>query len=445
MHRISKLIIYLLCISSYLSYGHGFGADTLIQLDNGQQIPIRTVCLHALRNKVSVSSYDMHKSCCINQSVVTVMQSTTNCSIQLGFDSQLNYANDIICTPTQEFYVPVLAKWIPAYKLNPGDCLLTKDMTTKKVMHKKFIPKNLKIYMLEVQKSHTFFVGKYSVLTHNIFLPLAANLGFVVPFGSVAMGAAGSFFGPVGLVGGIVFGGIIGVAIKAIHKNKIPKYDALNFNITFINNSCHDVSFQNPTATSPGCLIIQDSIDASCYYPIENPLTETPTGCIEIEVNVLSDQVVSGCYETREQEGISDNRCFQQIEESEQLSFYSQNEIDESDKSNVRNQIPTARNWKEFEENCPMGQLHGKKFVHTGKQNPKDGSPIRRLGEDISNTEMFKEDYYYALDRFHDGDHFEVWDKRGNWIGVANLDGTKNEKKSNAVKDKVIRSIKNIL
>lgn len=58
---------------------------------------------------------------------------------------------------------------------------------------------------------------------------------------------------------------------------------------------------------------------------------------------------------------------------------------------------------------------------------------------------MFKKDHYYALDRFHDGDHFEVWDKKGNWIGVANLDGSKNEKKTNAEKDKPSRSIKKII
>ena len=68
-------------------------------------------------------------------------------------------------------------------------------------------------------------------------------------------------------------------------------------------------------------------------------------------------------------------------------------------------------------------------------QNPKDGSPVRKLSEDIPNTEMFKKNRYFALDRFHEGDHFEVWDKNRNWIGVSNLDGSKNEKKTNAVTD----------
>lgn len=435
-----------MCVIFHLSYGHGFGSQILVQLESGLQVSIRQACLHSLYNKVSVLSYDIHRSLYINQPVITGKQSKTNCYVELGFDNQFNHSDDIVCTPTQEFYVPIIHQWVSAYKLNSGDCLLTKNGITKQITHKKFVPKPLKIYMLEIQKSHTFFVGKYSVLTHNILLPVAANLGFVVPFGSVATGAAGSFFGPIGLVGGIVFGGIIGVVIKAIYKNRIPKYDTFNFNIEFIKSSCHNVSLYNEkTTVQSGCFTAQDSIDMGCSYPIEDPLLATSIGCIEIEMNVLNDNVINGCYEIGEQEKVNDSRCFEHVEESEQLLLYSQNKIDESDKSNVRNQIPTARNWKEFEENCPIGQQHGKKFVHTGKQNPKDGSPIRQLSADIPGTEMFKEDYYYAPDRFHKGDHFEVWNAKGKWIGVANLDGSKNEKKTNAEKDKPSRSIREII
>ena len=54
---------------------------------------------------------------------------------------------------------------------------------------------------------------------------------------------------------------------------------------------------------------------------------------------------------------------------------------------------------------------------------------------------MFKAGNLLAPDRYHKGDHFEVWSEDGNWIGVANLDGSKNEGKSEAVKNKNERGL----
>jgi hypothetical protein len=48
-------------------------------------------------------------------------------------------------------------------------------------------------------------------------------------------------------------------------------------------------------------------------------------------------------------------------------------------------------------------------------------------------------------DRAHQGDHFEVWDKKGNWVGVANLDGSKNIQKTLAEINPAKRSIKGII
>jgi len=234
-----------------------------------------------------------------------------------------------------------------------------------------------------------------------------------------------------GLIGGIIIGGIASIAIKAIYKNRIPKYDTPTFNISFIKNSCDNIAFHNEeiSTTQPGCFTIQEPIDVSCAYPIENPLPQISTGCIEIEVNTPSRYITNGCSKNHEKEKQHNDGCFQPINEPG------------SENPNIRNQKPTARNWKEF-DNTPIGQQHGKKFVHTGKQNSKDGSPIKKLTEDIPNTEMFKKDYHFALDRFHDGDHFEVWNKRGKWIGVANLDGSKNHKKTDAVTNTASRDLK---
>jgi hypothetical protein len=424
MRYMLKKVLYVAYLAVFSIHGHGFGPNTLVHLADGSCNTIASICLSTLRNRMSITSYDINNSCNVKQFVALGKQSKTNCYVQLGFDNQTNHPDDIVCTPTQEFYVSTVGKWIPAYLLKPGDALLTRNTSSKIITHKEFMPQYLTIYMLEIQRSHTFFVGKHAILTHNILLPLAVNLGFVVPFGSVASGAAGSFFGPIGLVGGVVLGGIASIAIKAIYKNRIQKYDTPTFNISFIRNSCDNIPFhiEEIKTTSPGCFKVQDPIDTACSYPIENPLPQISTGCFEIEVNALDRYTTHGCNQNHEKEKQHSSGCFQPT--SEPIS----------ENPNVRDKKPTARNWKEF-ENTPIGQKYGKNFIPTGKQNSKDGSPIRRLAENIPNTEMFKKGYLFALDRFHDGDHFEVWDKNGKWIGVANLDGSRNHKKTNAEKN----------
>jgi hypothetical protein len=443
MHQIINKSLYILSIASSFACGHGFGSNTLIHLVNGSQQTIHNVCLHALHNPISVISYDMSKEC-INRPIVIGKRSKANCYIQLSFDKQPDTANDVICTPTQEFYIPATNQWVPAYLLKPGDALLTKNPSTKRITHKSFTPKDLKIYMLEIEQSHTFFVGKHAILTHNILLPMAINLGFVVPFGSVATSAVGSFFGPIGLIGGAIFGGVVGVAIKAFCKNRISRYDAPVFNIEYIQNSCHNAALNtDDRKTSSGCFTVQNSLYTSCIYPIENPLPTTSAGCIEIEVSIPNSYIANIFSKTHDQENISNDGCFQPVEPNEQLLCDSQEKIPESGESKNRYNGPKARNWKEFEQNCPIGQKYGKKFIHTGRQNPKDGSPIRELSEDIPNTEMFKKGRLFAPDRLHEGDHFEVWDKKDRWIGVANLDGSKNHKKTNAETDKKKRKLHN--
>lgn len=78
--------------------------------------------------------------------------------------------------------------------------------------------------------------------------------------------------------------------------------------------------------------------------------------------------------------------------------------------------------------------------MHTEKQNIENDSPIRGLIEDIPDTEMFKKGYLFAFDILQE-DCFDVWNNRERWIGVSNLDGSKNHKKTNTVADKRRRNL----
>ena len=354
MFHIIKKAIYLLCIVCSIINGHGLGSNTLINVANNSQEPIYTICRHALRDAISVASYDINNPCVTNQRVKIGKKSETNCYIQLGFDSQFNITHDIICTPTQEFYTPTTNMWVPAYQLRTGDVLLAKNGVTRSITCKKFVPESITIYMIEIETSHTFFIGKHSILTHNMFLPIAINLGFIVPFGTVATGAAGSFFGPIGLIGGAILGGIIGVTIKAFYKKRIPTYDSPTFNISFIQNNCNRINREHDSIPA-GCFTAQESINTSCSYPIENPLPQITTGCIEIEINTQNSSNASEYSMYHDQEKVHNNGCFQPIEQDQQLLFDSQEQGISSNDQKPRYNGPTARNWKEFEQNCPIG------------------------------------------------------------------------------------------
>jgi hypothetical protein len=125
--------------------------------------------------------------------------------------------------------------------------------------------------------------------------------------------------------------------------------------------------------------------------------------------------------------------------------LYTQKTATVPNSSNPRYNGPWARNWKEFFDTCPVGQKYKHLFDDIRKQNPKDGAPLRQLLADIPGAAMFKKGNILAPDRAHAGDHLEAWDVNGAWIGVANLDGSKNDKKSKAEKDPNGRSIKRIL
>lgn len=418
--------------------GHGFAQGTLIKTSKDGWWPIEQVCQLSCQNKnQKVASYNPQLNRWVTQRVKSAGKSETNCCFRIGFDD--NRSNDIVCTPTQEFYRPSTAQWIPAYKLKTGDMLLSQHDKSIQITHVEFIKKPIKVYSLEIKKTHNFLVGHYSILTHNMVLPMAFCAALNVPFGGVIGGAIGSFLGPITIGIGVSIGTIIGLAVKAIYEDRIPTYQ-----IPTYNTAIFEANFKDNVQTKPtGCFNpdLETNKPHIHVTPIENPLPKKEIGCIAIEVEYIGNQIPNGYSkdDTLERNNIS--ICFQPTEQNEQTVLYVQQKTPVIEDVKVRYQGPTARNWKEFERDCPIGQEHGEKFINTGKQNPKDGAPIRQLIEDIPGTEIFKKGYQFAPDRAHKGDHFEVWDKKGNWIGVANLDGSKNHEKTNATKNKDRRNL----
>ena len=85
--------------------------------------------------------------------------SQTDCYVKIQFDQ-----NCIECSPAQEFYVVETKSWKPAYQLHVNDILFSCDQIGKRVTDIEFINEPIKVYMLEIAKAHTFFVGFDSIL-----------------------------------------------------------------------------------------------------------------------------------------------------------------------------------------------------------------------------------------------------------------------------------------
>lgn len=422
---------------------HGFAPDTLIQLADGSLQTMHAIYLQALHRPIMVASYNTNTLSIDGSYVKATRQVESQYCMQIGFDGDRE--NDVMCSITQEFYLPQSDQWIPACKLIVGDELLTSTKTTKSVTYIKLISDSLPIYILEVENLHTFFVGKYSVLVHNMELPFAAYIGFSVSFGSEAAAVAGSFFGPIAFVGGISIGALC-FTIRAIKNRRSSRREMQEVeNVIIQEHQCVD-PYQKDK--KPGGCFSPEVRDKETYVhvsPIEDFSSKDRPGCVQMDVTVDPTIVLQSCITRDESKERYVTKCFEQEDPVDTVTCYNQDKASVKDKEEGRYSGPKARNWGEFERNCPVGQEHGKKFAPTGKRNPKDGSPLRKISEDISNAEMFKKGNIVALDKFHEGDHMEVWDKKGNWIGVANLDGSKNEKKSNAEKDRDNRNIKKIV
>ncbi len=226
------LMLLLLVLIGQLS-GHGLGSTTSVKRKNIRQ-PIEQLFENLSKEKLKVSSYDFNAHRVVTSCAKSTGESTSNCYFQISFDD--NPHNDILCTPSQEFYDVHAQHWAPALQLRVGGELLSAH-GKQAITSIRFIKKPLKVYSLEIENTHNFFVGTYAILTHNILIPwvLSAGLGISFGAGAAAGGTAGGCLGPITLVGGAVIGGIIGIAIKMVADDRKASYH-LHFDVDTIEN-----------------------------------------------------------------------------------------------------------------------------------------------------------------------------------------------------------------
>ena len=429
---ISLLQYTLLC-------GHGFSADTLVLLaENGWQ-QISTVAHRVQKKKIAVASYDTDAAFQTVAPATRGGRSTTNCFIHLGFEGQLKDAHryaELACTPTQEFYCVSTQQWTSAYLLKIGDKLLCAHNTTKTVASISLIKEPLEIFTIEVKRTHTFFVTQHSILTHNMVLPLAFNLGLSIPFGASAGGSIGSFFGPATIVLGATVGCMVGALVKMVYNDRTPRYtfDAYDPNsfeqhikqqstayIDTENEPSLSIIIHNPPQAKPGCGSGTEHVEQNYGTPLMPPPEPAQKpGCIypPVEMPIILINVPV---------------------EAEHWSNYivTQDKQSDKEKEHKRYVGPKYERTERWIENSPIG----KEFERTDKG--FQGKRAFKLKKDISGIIGISAGDHVVIDAAH-GDHLEVYNKHGTWTHVANFDGSRNEEKTEQGKRKPRRNLNTI-
>lgn len=423
MKRFSIFLIFFLQCASLLA--HGFSADTLVLLADNTWQQIGTLCSRVQKKHVSVATYNTTASFQTIASAIHGGYSRTNCYIRFGFDERFKHSqnyNEVVCTPTQEFYSATTLQWIPAYMLQVGDTLLCADNKTKTIAYVSLVKESLRVYTLQIKHTHTFFVTHHSLLTHNMVLPIAFNIGLSVPMGAVSGGTAGSFFGPPTIIVGAAIGCFVGVIAKLVCGGKVPSYTIDAYNI----HAFEQYMSQQPEVISEksGCGDTASQEPFICMIPAEPISVFQSPG-----YDSLSDD---------EREMLFSNGCtLIPIPESEKESaiicggiilisfdvFDSIKTMASDDGDTKRYDGPTYNRTEDWIKNNSLG----KEFERTNKG--MQGKRAFRLKKKIPGLTGIFEGEMVVVDALHK-DHLEVYNKHGQWIHVANFDGSKNEEKT---------------
>lgn len=448
MQYVQKLICFVLLAIIQSLHSEGFVADTIIHKGKNKSYTIKKLCDDVvMKKKRSVATWNEQKNIWQPRQIRRAGTGTINYTATLVFDD--NEAHNITCSPIQLFYLPQKNLWIEAYKLSPHDLLYTEGGGTIRLVNISYTHQTTPVYALRIKKNHTFCVGHYHVLTHNKnipLLPLALVSRIAIAFGSgaIAGGSSGSFLGPVPCAAGITIGGIVGViATCAALSCELYQYTM------HIGTVAIEHMVKHNTNSSPN------------VYPTQTIERSPTTSLVNIPIQPKDIREINSCGEYKTPELLHSGGCgskapldvenslinkgccrapvfFEEDGEGCLIDGHTQNTQHETKE---RYTGPWARNWAEFFGTCPIGQQHSEKFKKTGKQNPKDNAPIYEVTETIPGAEMFKKGNLLAPDRMHGGDHFEVWNEDGQWIGAANLDGSMNASKTESTSNKRKRDL----
>lgn len=160
--------------------GHGFAGSTPVVLGKGKVETMNTIALRVSRYKTimscDLSDFKSYKY--TFEKLKSIGKSKPECYICLRIgvyqpNSSLGSVceDEILCSPLQEFYLDSTNEWARVCELQPGDKLKSFENGTKDVIDVTLVKGEIDVYMLEVDKLHNYFVGKYAILVQNLVIP----------------------------------------------------------------------------------------------------------------------------------------------------------------------------------------------------------------------------------------------------------------------------------
>ncbi|HEV2916639.1 MAG TPA: polymorphic toxin-type HINT domain-containing protein [Candidatus Babeliales bacterium] len=211
-------------------YSHGFGKKTIVHSDI-KIYTFKQLCKAVANGKKKyVISFNFQTNTPNIQKIIRIGKSDRRVSVYMKLSCQIGFTNtnnDIVCSLFQEFYCTDTHQWVQAKNLHIGNSVLTR-YGPKQLTYVKQVSqgKKIRLYMIEVEDTHLFFVGNDALLTHNMCLPIMLKLGFDIACtaGTAAGTTTGSFFGPLGMAIGAAIGGIAGLLTAHICKNTFPTF-----------------------------------------------------------------------------------------------------------------------------------------------------------------------------------------------------------------------------
>ena len=123
--NIVKVFVFILFWQPVYISSHGLGLDTRLWV-SGNVMPIAQVhdyLTHGATHTYDIKSYDTATHIYDWIPITGAAHSVTNCHMSIACGP--HYNDVILCTPTQEFYIPATRTWKEAIELEPGDELLT--------------------------------------------------------------------------------------------------------------------------------------------------------------------------------------------------------------------------------------------------------------------------------------------------------------------------------
>ena len=404
MKRTQLFYLILLSILTHLSTlnAEGFLAGTLVTTDKGL-IPIEYL---TLQDKVFAYGDNGHFS----------LNSITNISTTpVTHYIKIHLKGTSIATHSdQQFYLPTEDIWTWAHCLEPGDILQGNDTAHLSIDSIETIQQDAVMYVLTVDKVHTFCVSPLHVVAHN-FMPFIA-IGLSFAFGAGTIEFVGISFSAAITILGMALGLIVS-------QNTSHEFKALPSHHGSTTIEC----FPPVPATPPAHSIpsIPPKTNISSFDALLPTRTQQAGGCGHIYItntqeadpqSLPAPHIHIIAYPTQSPTAYQAHS--QKVKSQKKTQKLQKNPKVQKERCPAKK----VHSWKQFCNECPVGQKYKKHFKPTGKQNK--GAPIYKVLQDVPEAEMLKKGNLTALDTLH-YDHLEVWDKSGKWIGVSNLDGTK--------------------